>query len=259
MQLGLVTYNLAKDWDLSTLIENCEKTGFAGVELRTTHAHGVEPELDSAGREQVRRRFEQTPVRLLSFGTTCEFHSADPAEVRRHITRCGEFVRLAQDVGALGVKVRPNGFPEGVTEEKTLEQIGHALRECGEVAAAAGVQIWLEVHGCGTCQLPHIRTILDHADHPNVLACWNSNQADKDDNGAIEANFARVAARIGSVHINELYRADYPYRTLFRLLRESGYQGFCLAELGQTSPDALTLMRYYRALFEALGGSGTGG
>lgn len=255
MHLGLVTYNLAKDWDLSTLIENCEKTGFSGVELRTTHAHGVEPELDAAGREAVRRRFEQTPVRLLSFGTTCEFHSADPEEVRRQIARCGEFVKLAQDVGAVGVKVRPNGFPEGVPVEQTLAQIGHALRECGVAAAAAGVQIWLEVHGRGTQELPHIRAILDHAAHPNVLANWNSNPTDKDEHGAIEGNFALVADRIGSVHINELYRQDYPYRTLFRLLRESGYTGFCLAELGQTSPDAVTLMRYYRALFEALGGS----
>ena len=38
MKLGLVTYNLAKDWDLGTIIANCEETGFSGVELRTTHA-----------------------------------------------------------------------------------------------------------------------------------------------------------------------------------------------------------------------------
>ena len=42
MNLGLVTYNLARDWDLPTLIRNCEETGFHAVELRTTHAHGVE-------------------------------------------------------------------------------------------------------------------------------------------------------------------------------------------------------------------------
>ena len=42
MKLGIVTYNIGKDWDLDTLIANCEGTGFDGVELRTTHAHGVE-------------------------------------------------------------------------------------------------------------------------------------------------------------------------------------------------------------------------
>ena len=40
--LGLVTYLWGKDWDLPTLIANCEATNFAGVELRSTHKHGVE-------------------------------------------------------------------------------------------------------------------------------------------------------------------------------------------------------------------------
>ena len=34
MKLGLVTYQWAKDWDLPTIIANCEKTGLLGVELR---------------------------------------------------------------------------------------------------------------------------------------------------------------------------------------------------------------------------------
>jgi sugar phosphate isomerase/epimerase len=64
MKLGLVTYNMAKDWDLPTLIEKCRSTGFEAVELRTTHAHGVEPSLSAAERQAVRRQFEGSGVRL---------------------------------------------------------------------------------------------------------------------------------------------------------------------------------------------------
>jgi hypothetical protein len=39
MKLGLVTYNLAQDWDIETIIKNCEAAKFQGVELRTTHGH----------------------------------------------------------------------------------------------------------------------------------------------------------------------------------------------------------------------------
>jgi len=42
MQMGLVTYQWGKDWDLPTLIKNCETAEFSTVELRTHHAHGVE-------------------------------------------------------------------------------------------------------------------------------------------------------------------------------------------------------------------------
>jgi sugar phosphate isomerase/epimerase len=252
MHLGLVTYNLARDWDLPTLIDYCRQTGFEAVELRTTHAHGVEPELGPADRARVRQLFEEGGVRPLSLGTVCEFHSPDPAVVAEHIARCREFVLLARDLGAAGVKVRPNGFPEEVPIDRTLEQIGAALRQCGEAARPHGVQVWLEVHGRGTSEPRHIRTIMDHADHPSVRVCWNSNQTDRDESGSIRDNFRLLADRIGSVHINELYRADYPYRDLFQLLQGSGYEGYCLAELGQTSDDALTVMRYYRALFDEL-------
>ena len=91
MRLGLVTYNLARDWDLPTLIRNCEETGFEAVELRTTHAHGVEPELDAAGRDRARELFAGASVRLLSLGTTCEFHSPDPAIVQENVEICREF------------------------------------------------------------------------------------------------------------------------------------------------------------------------
>ena len=39
MRMGLVTYLWGQDWDLPTLVANCELTGYLGVELRTQHAH----------------------------------------------------------------------------------------------------------------------------------------------------------------------------------------------------------------------------
>ena len=37
MKLGLVTYNLAHEWDFDTLERNCMETGFTGVELSLIH------------------------------------------------------------------------------------------------------------------------------------------------------------------------------------------------------------------------------
>ena len=72
-KLGLVTYDLAKDWDVETIIKNCEAGGFEGVELRTTHRHGVEPSITKDQRAEVRKRFEDSRVRLVSLGSTCEY------------------------------------------------------------------------------------------------------------------------------------------------------------------------------------------
>ena len=251
MRLGLVTYKLARDWDVDTIIANCEATGFEGVELRTTHAHGVEVGLSAAERAEVRARFEDSGVELAGLGSAFGYDAVDPGEVRRNIEGTKEYVRLAADLGAAGVKVRPNRVhdEEGVPRERTFEQIGQALAECAGFAGDAGIEIRLEVHGPVTCEPRNIRAILDYAGSDNLFVCWNSNPQDVED-GSIDRNFGLLQEEIRLVHITELWN-DYPWRRLFELLSESGYKGFCLAEIPE-SPDALRLMRYYRALWTAL-------
>jgi sugar phosphate isomerase/epimerase len=249
MKLGLVTYNLAKDWDLPTIIRNCEATGFEGVELRTTHKHGVEVTLSAAERAEVRRRFADSRVTLFGLGSAFDYHTPDPDRLRRDLEATKEYIVLAHDVGASGVKVRPNALPKEVPVQKTLEQIGRALRELGEFGAGYGQQIRLEVHGTGTSLLPHIKTIMDVADHPNVGVCWNSNQTDLAGAG-FDANFDLVKDKIVEVHLRDLYLEEYPWRRLLTRLNQIGYASFCLAEIPE-SPDPLRVMRYFRALWLA--------
>ena len=78
--------------------------------------------------------------------------SRDAAVVKKNIETCKQFVDLVADIGGRGVKVRPNGLPKAVPVDKTLEQIGKSLIPCGQAAADAGLEIWVEVHGKGT---PH--------------------------------------------------------------------------------------------------------
>jgi sugar phosphate isomerase/epimerase len=249
MRLGMVTYNLAKDWDIATIIKNCEAAQFAGVELRTTHAHGVEVGLSKAQREEVKKRFGDSSVELMGLGSAFEYHTPDPAKLRKEIEATKEYIVLAHDVGASGVKVRPNALPKEVPREKTLEQIGKALRELGEYGAGFGQQIRLEIHGTATSLVPNIKAILDVADHRNVGACWNSNQTDLEGEG-FDHNFDLVKARIFSVHMRDLHLEEYPWRRLLTRLNENGFRGYCLAEIPE-SPDPVRVMRYFRALWLA--------
>jgi sugar phosphate isomerase/epimerase len=250
MKLGLVTYNLAKDWDVDTIIKRCEETGFEGVELRTTHAHKVESNLSGEERKAVRAKFETSKVVLVSLGTAFEYHSPDEATVRRNVDGTKEYLQLARDLGCRGVKVRPNGLPKEVPVEKTLRQIGESLWECGEAAEKLGVEIWLEVHGQGTSHLPDIRAILDVGKHPFVKICWNSNPSDVVD-GSVKQNFELVREKVGSVHMRDLDDRNYPYVELFGLLKKSGFSGYCFAEISE-STDPVRVMRYYKALWELM-------
>lgn len=246
-KLGLVTYNLAKDWDIPTIIKNCEATGFEAVELRTTHKHGVEPTLSKERRIEVRNQFAGTKVRLLSLGTVCEFHSPDQSIVRKNIDECKRFIELAHDIGAIGVKTRPNGIPKEVPEAKTIAQIGAALRECGEFAKGANIEVWVEVHGRDSSQPARMAKMMQAANHPQVAICWNSNPEDVT-NGSVRQSFALLKPWLRNAHINELWKPEYPWRELFRLMKSASYNRYCLAEIPETS-DPIRLMRYYKALW----------
>lgn len=256
-KLGTVTYNIAKDWDVPTLLKICKATGVAAVELRTTHKHGVEPSLSKEARNTVKQQFADAGIVIWGCGTTCEFHAADENVVQKHIETCKAFIDLVADIGGKGVKVRPNGLRKDVPVEKTLEQIGKALIPCGKAAADAGLEVWVEVHGPETAKPPYMKTIMDHCGLSNVGVTWNSNPTDIK-NGSVAEYFALLKPWIKSCHINELYKDAaglYPYRELFRLLREMGYDRYTLCEVGKDMPTPAAgeeMLRYYKALWTEL-------
>jgi sugar phosphate isomerase/epimerase len=249
MQLGIVTYNIAKDWDLPTIISKLEALGYAGVELRTTHAHKVEVNLSKSQREEVRKRFEDSPVDLAGLGSAFEFQSTDPAVVRKNIEGAKEYIGLAHDVGSPGVKVRPNGLPKGADLDATLRQIGKALREIGTFAQGFGVEIRVEVHGSITQNPTNFAKIIEYANHPNVFTCWNSNPGEVV-NGSIREPFNLLGPSIREVHLRDLTDEAYPWRELFASLAAQDYQGFTLAEIPASS-DPDRVLRYFRSLWLA--------
>jgi sugar phosphate isomerase/epimerase len=249
--LGLMTYNLARDWDLDTIIKNCTETGFEHVELRTTHAHGVEVTLSKAERDEIRKRFEDTGLKL-SLASGFAYHWDDADKLRENIEGTKEYTLLAHDIGAKGIRVFPNALlvNQGIPEEKTIDQIARAVAAVGTFAAEHNVEIRLSNHGRGTSRVSVIKRIFDVADCKHVYMNWNCDRTDVEEPG-FEANFNSVKDRIRNLHIHELTDAAYPYRKLFALLRQNGYQGYCDAEV-QASAEPIRFMQYYRALFLAL-------
>jgi sugar phosphate isomerase/epimerase len=261
LKLGLMTYQIGQSWDLPTLIKNCTETKYEHVQLRTTHKHGVEVSLTKAERAEVKQRLADAGL-AVSLASAFQYHSPDQAVVRRNIEGTKEFLQLAADVGAQGVRVFPNAAPdEGRPERQTiLEQIGKSLAECATTGHNLGVQVRVEEHGNGTSNIPVIKQILDYANNPHVAMIWNCSASDTGrgsglpkgfEGMGIEAQFNLVKGRIGNVHLREL-SSDYPWRELFRLLSQSGYQGYCDVEVSPESAEPVRYLRNYRALFLAL-------
>lgn len=254
-KLGIVTYNVAADWDVPTILKICKEVGLAAVELRTTHKHGVEPTLTADQRREVKQRFEDSGITLWGLGTVCEFHSPEQSVVQKNIETCKAFLQLSHDLGGRGVKVRPNGLPKNVPEEKTLKQIGESLIPCGQEAANLGLEVWVEVHGGGTSHPPRMKTIMETANLPNVGVTWNSNKEDIK-GGSVRPYVELLKPWIKSCHINSIY-GSYPYRELFTCFKEMNYDRVTLVEIPEKLDpvNGTLLLKYYKRLWQELVGS----
>ncbi|MBK8501060.1 MAG: sugar phosphate isomerase/epimerase [Saprospiraceae bacterium] len=252
MKFGLVTYQWGKDWDLATVIKNCEDTGYEGVELRTEHAHGVETTLSSSERKRVKKMFSHSSVTCVGYGSNFEYHNSDQTKLRWNIDQTKEYVKLCHDIGATGLKVKPNTLPADIPREKTISQIASSLNEVGKFAQNYDQLIRVEAHGHLTSELPNMKAIFDQVTEPNVKICWNCNPVDTNPPG-IKGNFESVQQWIGdTVHVHTLNKGDYPYQEVLGLLGGIDYAGWILLEEGAVPTDIVTSMKEQKVVFNEL-------
>ena len=69
------------------------------------------------------------------------------------------------------------------------------------LADDAGIEIWVEVHGKGTAEPPHMKTIMEACGQPKVGLTWNSNPQDVKDGSVPQLRL------VGSSGLEPLYRA----------------------------------------------------
>jgi len=254
MKLALCTYLWGQDMDLPTLIANCEKAGYMGIELRVQHAHKVETNLNAAQRAEVKKRFDDSPVTCVGYGSNFEYHNPDPVKLRENIDQTKEYIKLCKDIGAPGIKVKPNNLPADVPKEKTIAQIAASLNEIGKFAQDYGQLVRVEVHGNLTQEIPNMKAIFEQVKEPNVKMCWNCNDQDLLPPG-LEANFNSVKKWFGdTVHVRELNIGDYPYQALFNLFTSINYAGWILMEARTNPADKVTAMKEQLTVFNKMTG-----
>ncbi len=183
----------------------------------------------------VKKRFADSPVTCVGYGSNFEYHSPDQAEVKKNIQGTKEYLKLCKDIGATGIKVKPNGIPKEVPWEKTIAQIASSLNEVGRYASDLGQVIRVEVHGSVSQEIPNMKAIFEQVTEKSVTMCWNCNDQDLNPPG-LEANFNSVKKWFGdTVHIRELNVGEYPYQQLMNLFVKIKYDGWILLE-ARTNP-----------------------
>jgi len=253
MRFGLATYTWGKDWDIPTLIANCAKAGVYGVELRTSsnYAHGVEVTLSPSQRAEVKKRFADSPVQVVSIACSERMDWPEPDRLRAAIEAAKAHLQLSHDVGSDVLRVFPNQFHRDVPREKTIEQIARSVDELGVFAADLGQEVSLEAHGPAG-ELPTMRAVMDRVTQRNERVRLNCDPRDARGQG-FEANFNLVKDFLSRIiHLHDLNDPEYPYQLMVDLLVKVNWAGWALAERGDTVPDRVLALTEQRQAWEAM-------
>ena len=254
LRFGLCTYLWGKDWDISALIANCQKAGLGGVEPRTSmkFAHGIELTLSQAQRAEVKKRFADSPVQIVSLACGERMDWPEPEQLKTAIETAKAYLQLSRDIGCKVLRVFPNQFHPAVSHEKTIAQIARALNELGAFAAGLGQEVSLEAHGPAG-ELTTMRAIMDQVTRRNVRVRLNCDHRDTEGAG-FAANFNLVKDRLSRiVHLHDLKDEKYPYQLMVDLLAKNKWDGWALAELEETPPpDRVAALIEQRRLWESM-------
>jgi sugar phosphate isomerase/epimerase len=182
--------------------------GYDGIELRFVQGEDSLWKLPVfSGKELAltKRALSDQALTISCLDTSCRFHSPDPAERGRWISEGKRMADLAAELGAPGLRVFGDTIQPGADRTSTQSWIAESIRELAEIAAARGVEIWIENHG-DFAAAGETAAILKQAGSPKLGVVWDPANSFVATEERPADGAARLGVAIRHVHIKDLRR-----------------------------------------------------
>jgi len=238
------------DLPFDKVLELARRHDYDGIEFRCDagHGHGVEVQASKQIRREFRRKLAEAGIQVSCLATSLRFVTEEAVE------DAPSRIELAADIGARGVRVFCGPLPEGMTMEDAIRVVAANLDRVADLAADAGVRLWLETHDSMSLGV-HAGAVVERLDHPSVAINWDNMHPYR--NGEpLETTWDAIApyvehthfhdavARPGTPVITPFYEGGLPVDRMYAHLMEANYEGFFSGEwfgdqMGPTPDEAL--------------------
>ena len=252
MNIAFTTF-ACPTWPLKQVIAFAASCGYQGIEFRSdaNHGHGIEAWTSLKERNIFRNLLERADLKPACIASSIQFTTDEV------VTQAIERVKLAGDLGALGVRFFCGPLPEGSYElEQVLSDVARQVRETCEAALQHNTRVFLETHDIVSTGADMMR-VVRAVNHPALSVCYNNMHPIRAGE-PLAVTLSHLKGQIGHVHFHDgLKRADQviirpmghgemPMEETFRGLIKIGYDGFLSGEwfynqYGDVPKDAIEL------------------
>ena len=248
MHLGLMAYQLAKDWDIETTARMCKEGRMESFEFLADPAYKqkIGLEMQPAEAKRIRKVFADQGVQIAGLAITERYDWPNVAQVKDAVARTKQFVLLAVDMGAPRLRCLGDKLHDTEPKAWTIARIANALSEIVQYSSGLGVDIGFEMHG-SFANWEDALEVVKRVNHPRCYLIHNGQPANTPPED-FERVFEMIRPHIGHVHMHNLLDPKFPYKKFVRKLRDTNYEGHLSLEL-EPSQDPIRVLHLTQALF----------
>ena len=167
------------DWSFEKTMEEAQKMGYSGLEIRGMEGKMLAEEIVQflpENKEATLAALKAHKLEMVGFGSSVSFHQADKfdamiAEGKRAIDVC-------QFMGIPAIRVFGNEIPPGEPEAEVIARVARGAGLLAEYGEARGVRALLETHGDFNT-LERIKGVFDLVKSKNLKLLWDVAHTDK--------------------------------------------------------------------------------
>ena len=248
MHLGLMAYQLAKEWDIETTARMCKEGRMESFEFLAdpNYKQKINLEMQPAEAKKIRKVFAENSVQVSGLAINERYDWPNVAQVKEAIARTKQYVLLAVDIGAPRLRCLGDKLHDTEPKAWTLARIAGALSEIVHYSSGLGVDVAFEMHGSFT-NWEDALEVVKRVNHPRCYLVHNSQPGNTPPED-FDRVFEMIRPYIGHVHFHDFLDTKFPYKKFVRKLRDTNYEGHCSLEL-EPSQDPIRVLHLTHALF----------
>ncbi len=227
-------------WSLRTVLENADRFGYAGLELR-----GIEGEMDLTKRPELQGdRLKATKADLAALGivvtdlgASAHMHEKDPAARQKQLDEGRRFIDLAHALGVTYVRMFGDRIPPAEPRAEVLKRVVEGFQQMASYAKPAGVTVLIESHGDFT-HSKDLEEILTQVGSPEFALLWDAHHTFVAGNEKPADTYARLGRFVRHTHLKDSRpdgaerryvltgQGDVPVAEQVKVLAGGGYKGY---------------------------------